>query len=85
LNQQKFLSALNLEPEPSALDEELERLSKVYEENKEYPTWPFNYRILIAFITSQAVPLLGLTGIGQPTINIIRSLLDFINQFGGPR
>jgi hypothetical protein len=85
LNQQIFLSALNLEPEPSALDKELERLSKVYEENKEYPTWPFNYRILIAFITSQAVPLLGLTGIGQPTINIIRSLLDFINQFGGPR
>jgi hypothetical protein len=85
LRQKRLDSALSLEPEASNLDIELERLKKVYEENREYPTWPFDYRILIAFITSQAVPLLGLTGIGQPTYNIIQSLLDFINQYAGTR
>jgi hypothetical protein len=55
---------------------------KTYQEIKNFPTWPFNYRILIAFITTQAVPLLSLTGLGAPMVNSIGSLINFLGQFG---
>lgn len=62
--------------------QELELLKSIYRENMEYPTWPFNYRIFVAFITSQAVPILGLTGIGTPILNMISSLMSFLGGLG---
>lgn len=62
--------------------QELELLKGIYHENTTYPTWPFNYRIFVAFITSQAVPILGLTGIGTPILNAISSLMNFLGGIG---
>jgi HrpA-like RNA helicase len=74
----------DMDAEASNLEMELSRLEKVYEDNQNYPVWPFNYNLLKAFAASQAVPLLGLTGLGAPILNVIRSMLDFLYQIGGP-
>jgi hypothetical protein len=62
--------------------EDLENLKALHKEYSSFPTWPFNYRILLALITSQAVPFLGLTGLGAPILNIISSLMNFLGSIG---
>ena len=62
---------------------EQDQLQKIYEESLNFPVWPFNYQILVKFLTSQFVPILGLTGLGGPLLNVIRSLMDFLNKTGG--
>ncbi len=51
-----------------------------YEEKKKIPVWPVNSGLVKKFITSQAVPVLGLTGLGEPVTKLIESLLKFINS-----
>jgi len=63
---------------------EQDKLQKIYEESLNFPVWPFSYKILVKFLTSQAVPILGLTGLGGPLMNVIRSIMDFLNKMGGP-
>lgn len=82
LAQKRLNWALKGEQEPDNLANDIEKMKKVYAENINYPVWPFNYSLILSFITSQAIPLLGLTGLGAPILNIIRSLLDFLNQLG---
>jgi hypothetical protein len=83
LAQKRLNWAIKGEQEPACAAVDIERMKKVYAENINYPVWPFNYRLLLSFITSQAIPLLGLTGLGVPILNVMRSLLDFLNQIGG--
>ena len=66
--------------------EEKDKLLKMklalYEEKKKIPLWPVNSSLIKKFITSQAVPVLGLTGLGEPIMKVIKSLLVFINDLG---
>lgn len=68
----------------SEISKSIEIKQKIYKDSLKYPEWPFNYRILLAFFTSQAVPLMSLTGIGGPLLNVIKSMMDFLNQIGRP-
>jgi hypothetical protein len=77
-------SAYKLDLKSDNISSDLDRLRKIYEDNLNYPVWPFNMHILIALATSQIVPLLGLTGLGVPALNVIKSLLDFFSQNWGP-
>jgi hypothetical protein len=62
---------------------ELKLLKEIYERNQHYPVWPFNTRILIRFATSQSVPILGITGLGESILKIVKSLNDFLSQTRG--
>lgn len=83
LSQKRLNWALKGEQEPDSVAVDIEKMKKVFAENINYPVWPFNYSLILSFVTSQAIPLLGLTGLGAPILNILRSLLDFLNQLGG--
>jgi hypothetical protein len=70
-----------LEPEEGEkMAKKLELMQQIYQQNKHYPVWPFNLGILVKFMTSQAVPLLGLTGLGQPILKAITALIAFLSQ-----
>lgn len=55
-------------------------LQKIYEDSLNFAVWPFNYRIMLVFLTSQAVPLLGLTGLGGPLVVLLKSMMDFLGN-----
>ena len=72
---------LNLDlKEREEKDKLLKMKRALYEEKKKIPLWPVNSSLIKKFITSQAVPVLGLTGLGEPVMEIIKSLLDFIDN-----
>jgi hypothetical protein len=79
----KLDSALMMKDEGPDTNESLERMKNAYECYMNSPVWPFNYRILLAFITSQIVPLLGLTGLATPVVNMAGSLMQFISKITG--
>jgi hypothetical protein len=58
----------------------LDVMQQVYMRGNYYPVWPFNIKTLLKFGTSQVVPLLGLTGLGEPIVKVIKALFDFLNQ-----
>ena len=78
LNQDPTLQNENFDM--NAEFEKIRRLDKIY---RDFPIWPFNYSILIAFITTQAIPLLGLTGLGSSTINAMGSTIEFLSHMIG--
>lgn len=82
LSQMRLLRAYEMSPEDSSLSVELERLQKIYQDNLNFPVWPFNYNLLLTLAATQAVPLLGLSGLGAPILNLIKSILEFLNQLG---
>lgn len=59
-----------LEPvEVERMTKNLELMQQIYQQNQHIPTWPFNIGIMAKFMTSQAVPILGvIIGFGQPII-----------------
>lgn len=57
---------------------QLALMREFYEQNKRIPVWPINADILKRFVTSQVVPVLGLTGLGEPFIKLVKGLLDFL-------
>lgn len=77
----KLLSQVDkLDPQESEkMVKKLELMQQTYQKNRFIPIWPFNTRIIVKFITSQAVPLLGLTGLGQPILKVIGSLAGFLS------
>jgi hypothetical protein len=60
-----------------------EKLQNIYEESAKMPVWPINYQILFKLLTTQALPVLGLTGLGGPILDMIKSILDILSQSGG--
>jgi hypothetical protein len=58
----------------------LELMQKVYLTNRKIPVWPLNTSVVIKFATSQVVPLLGLTGLGQPILKVVDAIAKFIGQ-----
>ena len=60
------------------LSKELALLQQVYQNNSAIPVWPFDKNIVLKFISSQAIPLLSLTGIGPSVLNVLESMLKFV-------
>ncbi len=54
----------------------IEFMKKVYEENKNIPTWPFNWKTITQFAGAQVVPLLSLIGTSGPLVEIIKGLFS---------
>jgi len=48
------------EKEFERIQKELEMLQQVYARNKKLPVWPFNMGIMIKFLVSQTIPVLGI-------------------------
>ena len=54
----------------------IEFMKKVYEENSNIPTWPFDTRTFLQFISAQVVPVLSLIGTSGPMIDIVRGIFE---------
>jgi hypothetical protein len=60
--------------------DQLKWMRQVYEENRRCPTWPFDRDIALKLTTSQVVPLLSLTGLGKPLLDLVGSVVNFLQQ-----
>jgi hypothetical protein len=58
--QQLRVAAAQRTDEVKELDEKLGSLRRTYEENRDIPKWPFDGAILVKFITSMVIPIIGL-------------------------
>jgi hypothetical protein len=58
----------------------LEFLEKVYEENREIPTWPFDWHIVIKLTAAEAIPILSFIGVGEPIFNVISTLVQSLTS-----
>lgn len=54
-------------------------MKKVYDENSQVPTWPFNWKTIFRFASAQAIPLLSLIGTSGPVVEIIKGLFSLAN------
>ncbi len=54
-------------------------MRKVYDENSQVPTWPFNWKTVFRFASAQAIPWLSLIGTSGPVVEIIRGLFSLAN------
>jgi hypothetical protein len=61
--------------EAKQMTSDLESHQDVYRRTENLPTWPIDLRIAVKFGTAQVVPLLGLTGLSQPIIDVVGSLI----------
>ena len=52
----------------------LELMRQTYQQCRDVPVWPFNVQTLIKFVSSQAVPMLALTGLSEPIRDVLKSL-----------
>jgi hypothetical protein len=66
--------------ESEKISKRIEAMRVAYENYKKIPTWPFNIEILAKFSTSQIIPILSLTGLGQPILNALSALLKIVNS-----
>lgn len=70
------------EIEPQEGEEKLRAIGfmkKVYDENSQVPTWPFNWTTIFRFASAQAIPLLSLVGTSGPVVEIIKGLFALAN------
>ena len=70
------------EIEPQQGEEKLRTIGfmkKVYDENSQIPTWPFNWKTIWQFASVQAIPLLSLIGTSGPVVEIIKGLFSLAN------
>jgi hypothetical protein len=54
-------------------------MKKVYDENSQIPTWPFNWKTIFRFASAQAIPVLSLIGTSGPVVDIIKGLFSLAN------
>lgn len=52
----------------------IEFMRKVYKENNQMPTWPFDWKTIFRFTIAQVLPLLSLVGTSAPVIDLIKGL-----------
>lgn len=57
---------------------QLDILRKKYDVLLNYPTWPFNTKILRQLALSEIVPLMSLASLGQPLQDIVNNIVKFI-------
>lgn len=53
----------------------IEFMKKVYGENSQIPTWPFDWKTVLSFSSAQVVPLLSLVGTSGPIVDFIKGIL----------
>ncbi|HNX17106.1 MAG TPA: hypothetical protein PKM50_02125 [Methanoregula sp.] len=53
-------------------------LEKIYGQYQKVSEWPFNTRIFLQFMTTQAVPVLTLAGVSQPLAGFIVSIFGLL-------
>ena len=56
------------------LQKKLDALQKTYLDLQHLPVWPFNKATILQLISTQGIPLLGLTGTGSKTIDLLKIL-----------
>ena len=54
------------------LQKKLDALQRIYVDLEKLPVWPFNKDTIIQLISTQGIPLLGLTGIGSKTLEFLK-------------
>jgi hypothetical protein len=54
-------------------------MKKVYDENSQVQTWPFNWKTIFRFVSAQAIPLLSLIGTSGPVVDMIKGLFSLAN------
>jgi hypothetical protein len=54
------------------LQKKLDALQKTYLDLERLPVWPFNKDTILQLISTQGIPLLGLTGIGSKTLDLLQ-------------
>lgn len=62
----------------------LELMRQIYQQNEHYPVWPFNVTMLVQFVSAQAVPVVGLMKLSEPTGNAIGKLLESLGKLLAP-
>lgn len=76
LSRELIRRAEELTPDESKdMASELEAHQAVYRRNEHVPTWAINLPIALKFGSAQVVPLLGLTGLGEPIIDLVASIV----------
>ena len=58
----------------------IEFMKKVYIENNNIPTWPFDWKTLLQFTSAQAIPFLSLIGTSGPFVEIIKTTLSALSK-----
>ena len=77
--------AHELEPDESEkMAKKLELMRQTYQQNKDYPVWPFNYEILKKQALSQIVQVLSLTGLVKPILDAVKIVVDLLNGLSKP-
>jgi hypothetical protein len=61
--------------ESEALRKKLSIQRDIYRDGADIPTWPVDVRHLVSFGSAQIVPILGLTGLSRPVIDVVASFL----------
>jgi len=56
------------------LQKKLDALQKAYLDLEQLPVWPFNKNTILQLISTQGIPLLGLTGIGSKILDFLKIL-----------
>lgn len=58
----------------------IEQLKKIYIENVNFPTWPFNLSLLLKLFSSSVIPLMTLLGTTEPLIKLFEAVNALINM-----
>jgi hypothetical protein len=61
---------------------DLERRKALYVANQHIPTWPIDVRLATKFGTSQLVPMLGVTGLSKPMVDVISGVTSLLSGNG---
>ena len=81
LGRELLTNADELDPEVAQKKiKSLELMQQLYKSNQNIPLWPLNVSLLSKFMTAEVVPLLGLTGLGQPLLKVVDALTKFVGQ-----
>jgi hypothetical protein len=81
LGRELLTNADELDPEVAQKKiKSLELMQQLYKSNQNIPLWPLNLSLLTKFVTAEVVPLLGLTGLGQPLLKVVDALTRFLGQ-----
>jgi hypothetical protein len=63
----------------AALARDVEVRQQSYQRSEKIPTWPIDIGLAVRFGTSQAIPLLSLTGLSKPIVDTIAGLVKLVD------
>jgi hypothetical protein len=62
----------------AALARDVEVRQESYKRSEKIPTWPIDVGLAVRFGTSQAIPLLSLTGLSKPLVDAVAGLAKLV-------